>query len=56
MTGAYLQQLAAYSTAHTEGTVHTAWSVVGLVEERSLLQSSEPTIDTWLRVTRLWHL
>jgi hypothetical protein len=46
LTGAYLQQLVAYSTVHTVGTVHTAWSGVGLVEERSLLQSSEPMIDT----------
>ena len=53
LTGAYLQWLAVYSTVHTVGTVHTAWSGVGLVEESSLLQSSEPMIDNWLRVKSL---
>jgi hypothetical protein len=56
ISGAYLQQLVACSTVHTEGKVHTALFVEGLAEERSLLQSSEPTFDTLLKVKNVWSM
>jgi hypothetical protein len=36
--------LAAYSKVRTGGTIHTALSAMGLVEEKILLQFSEPKI------------
>jgi hypothetical protein len=36
--------LAAYSKVHTAGTIRTALSAMGLVEEKSLSQFSEPKI------------